>query len=116
MSRIIYDLDIDVKLLKQQIKAVLESNMPEAEKAGVHNLLGCILDVRLKPEFFHITSVCKDDLIEVFKGNKKALSRIQAMNEADMSYLSEKLASDYCEQLYWSSLKIIFEDRFMEVK
>ena len=37
-------MKINIKLLKKQIKAVLESNMPEVHKTGVHNLLGEILD------------------------------------------------------------------------
>lgn len=50
-----YELDIDVKLLEKQIKAVLESDMPEQEKAGVHNLLGNILDkaIEAKDGKFH---------------------------------------------------------------
>jgi hypothetical protein len=36
--------NVDIKLLKEQIKAVLESNMEEDIKAGLHNLLGDILD------------------------------------------------------------------------
>lgn len=39
-----YDLNIDLALLKAQIDAVLESNMPEEEKTGLHNLLGDIFD------------------------------------------------------------------------
>lgn len=114
MNRIDYDLDIDVKLLKKQVKAVLESNMPEEEKTGVHNLLGSILDAALKPEFFKITSISKDDLLGEFNGNKKAIRRIQALDNEEMSYLAEKMADDYCEQLFWSSLRIIFEDRFLK--
>jgi hypothetical protein len=39
-----YNLDIDVAELRAQIQAVLESNMPERYKTGLHNLLGEILD------------------------------------------------------------------------
>ena len=39
-----YELRIDLDLLKQQIKDVLESDMPEASKEGVHSLLGEIRD------------------------------------------------------------------------
>jgi len=44
MSKRVYGLNVDSKLLKQQIKAVLESDMCERHKEGVHNLLGEILD------------------------------------------------------------------------
>lgn len=37
-------IEIDKKLLKMQITDLLESNIPEASKAGIHNLLGTILD------------------------------------------------------------------------
>lgn len=39
-----YELNVDLDYLKQQIKDVLESDMPEVSKAGVHNLLGEIRD------------------------------------------------------------------------
>ena len=35
---------VDLKLLEKQIKAVLESNIQEDLKEGIHNLLGDILD------------------------------------------------------------------------
>jgi len=38
------DLIIDTKELKKQIKDLLESNIPESSKSGLHNLLGEILD------------------------------------------------------------------------
>jgi len=37
-------LHIDLDLLKTQIKDVLESNIPEDSKTGLHNLLGEIRD------------------------------------------------------------------------
>jgi hypothetical protein len=40
----IQDMKIDVTILKEQIKAVLESNMPEEHKIGVKSLLGTILE------------------------------------------------------------------------
>ena len=39
-----YEFTIDKKALKRQIKAVLESNIPEEEKSGIHNMLGEIYD------------------------------------------------------------------------
>lgn len=43
-----FELDIDVKLLKQQINDMLCSNTKEESKAGLHNLLGAILDIAEK--------------------------------------------------------------------
>lgn len=39
-----YEFEVDLPQLIQQIKAVLESDMPEPEKTGLHNLLGEIRD------------------------------------------------------------------------
>jgi hypothetical protein len=63
--------------------------------------------------FFEITSVCKDDLRETFKGNKEALKRIDKMTKADMKYLASKMADAYVEDCFWEDLKIIFESRFL---
>jgi len=37
-------LNIDTKLLKKQINHLLDSNIKESSKTGLHNLLGEILD------------------------------------------------------------------------
>lgn len=50
MSKTNYNLDIDLKELQRQIKAVLESNMPEREKTGLHNLLGEMRDMMEESE------------------------------------------------------------------
>ena len=42
--RIQPELTINKPLLKNQIKDLLESNIPEDSKSGLHNLLGAILD------------------------------------------------------------------------
>ncbi len=35
---------VDKDMLKEQIKAVLESNIKEEYKSGIHGLLGAVLD------------------------------------------------------------------------
>ena len=35
---------IDKELLEKQINALLQCNMPEEEKSGLHHLLGAIMD------------------------------------------------------------------------
>ena len=47
---------------------------------------------------------------DIAKQRTKELKQI-AMEEGDMSYLAEKLAGDYCEQLYWDSLRIVLTVR-----
>ncbi|MFC1816092.1 hypothetical protein ACFL0M_09130 [Thermodesulfobacteriota bacterium] len=36
------------------------------------------------------------------------------MDDREMRQLASKLADDYCNQLFWDSLRIIFEDRFLD--
>ena len=64
-------------------------------------------------EGFVITRLHKDDLRKLFKDNKKALEVIDELDEGEMQYIADKLANDYLEQLYWDSLKTIFEE-FLE--
>lgn len=63
-------------------------------------------------EGFVITRLHKDDLRGLFKDDKKALEIIDNLDDVDMKYLAEKLANDYCEQLFWISLKTLFEDMY----
>ena len=64
-------------------------------------------------EFYPITSVCKDDIFHAFGDDAQAQEAIKKMDEGDMVTLASKMADDYCDQLYWDSLKVIFETRFM---
>ena len=54
-------------------------------------------------EFFEITSVSRDDL-------DAAGFDVSDVDDAIMETLAKKMANDYLEQLYWTSLKIIAED------
>jgi len=65
-------------------------------------------------KFYPITKVCKQDLRNLFKGDEKALKKIEGLDDDDMTRLAEKMADDYLEQLYWQSLKIIFENYFLK--
>lgn len=67
---------------------------------------------------FEITSMCKRDLLFHFGKssthfNQKALARIKTMTEDEMERLAELMADDYIEQLFWSSMGILFEDNFL---
>ena len=64
-------------------------------------------------EFFPITSVCKDDIFHIFGDDSKAKKAINKMDAGDMETLASKLADDYCDQLYWDSLKTLVELKFM---
>lgn len=66
---------------------------------------------------FEITSVCKADILGFERYNDKKgdvepafkKSDIMKLNNFDMKKIASKLADDYCDQLFWSSLEIITE-------
>ncbi len=66
---------------------------------------------------FQITTVCKADILGLEKfdeGTANAVpmfkaSDVKRLTEADMERIASKLANDYCEQLFWTSLEIIVE-------
>jgi len=64
-------------------------------------------------EFFQVTSVCRDDIIHAFTNNPDAQKIARHLDDDDMEILASKLADDYCEQLFWDSLKVIFESSFL---
>ena len=71
-------------------------------------------NMALDDGYFVITRLSKDDLRAVFKDNAKALEIIEKLDDCKMRMLAEKMAADYLNQLYWISLKTIFEDNFLE--
>lgn len=59
--------------------------------------------MKRKKEWFEITSVHRDDLIEAgFDGD--------AVDDAIMERLASKMSDDYVEQLFWIHIGIIAED------
>ena len=72
-----------------------------------------INSVNQNQEFFPITSVCKDDIFHIFGDDSEAKEIIKKMDDEDMKILSSELSDDYCEQLYWDSLKTLVELKFM---
>lgn len=61
-------------------------------------------------EFFVVTRTCKDDMKGIFRNNQTMLKKIEELTDTEMEYIAGKLADDYCNQLYWESLRIIVED------
>ena len=53
-------------------------------------------------ESFVITSVSRDDLEALGYDTSE-------VSDEKMEYLAKKMANDYCEQLFWSSLDILAE-------
>lgn len=72
----------------------------------------------VKTKGYEITSVSKEDIKSLFKEQgkltKKVEKRIDDMTDSEMTQLASKMADDYVNQLYWSSLEILFEDIFLE--
>jgi hypothetical protein len=64
-------------------------------------------DAARMEESFPITSLSREDLTHPLIGftRKKALK----VTDEQMQRIADKLADDYCEQLFWSSLQIISE-------
>lgn len=56
--------------------------------------------------FFEITSLHRLDLVEAGVVSEAEASKI---TDYQMEIIADKMADDYCEQLYWSSLKDIAE-------
>jgi len=48
------------------------------------------------------------------KNGKREEEIIEKLDDCKMRMLAEKMAADYLNQLYWTSLKTIFEDNFLE--
>ena len=61
---------------------------------------------------FNITSVCKADILSLIQDgrtNSFTEKDVLKLTESDMRRIASKLADDYCEQSFWTSLEIITE-------
>jgi len=70
--------------------------------------------------FFSITALHKDDIVGLYNFgddndcNLKFIEYVtKFMSDSNMEHLASKMADDYCNQLFYDSLRIIFEDRFL---
>jgi hypothetical protein len=63
--------------------------------------------------FFSITALSKGDIIETFDGDVQINELVKNLSDDDMKYLASKMADDYCNQLFWDSLKIIFDEHVL---
>jgi len=69
--------------------------------------------------YYPITSVAKEDIEQACLNHDDKVpsdvkKRIDELDEGEMEWLAEKLCDDYMEQLFWSSLRIIFEERLLK--
>lgn len=68
-----YVLNIDAKLLDEQLRAMLESNLPEEIKEGLHSLLGEIIDQTYEGAPVDIVITVKGGLVEDVEGLPKGM-------------------------------------------
>ena len=102
----------EIERIAREIVGIAQ-NYP-TEKAISHIVKILKNNMALDDGYFVITRLSKDDLRAVFKDNAKALEIIEKLDDCKMRMLAEKMAADYLNQLYWISLKTIFEDNFLE--
>ena len=72
-----------------------------------------IINLRTADKFYPVIELCKDDLRAEFQDNKKALNKINKMTDDEMVYFMGKLADSLQSSCFWETLKIVFEDRFL---
>jgi hypothetical protein len=71
---------------------------------------------------YQITALSKDDIrclyddLESKKPERfrQIMELIDSMDDIEMRDLACDMASDYLEQLFWSSLRILFEQNFLD--
>ena len=56
-------------------------------------------------KYFEITSVCRADIESIGYDSSE-------LSDSQMEDLASRMADDYCDQLYWTSLETILQDRF----
>lgn len=84
-----------VQQILDNMRAYLEDKTSLTEQE--QNILG-----RLNEGFFPITSVSREDL-------QACGFDTRSITDGQMCDLAKKMANDYCEQLFWSSMEIIAE-------
>ena len=82
----------------------------------INGALGSLSRNSIYLDHFPVTYISKDDIIHAFPNNSEVKTIVDNLDDADMKHLASKLGGDYCEQLFWESLKIIFESNFMATK
>lgn len=66
--------------------------------------------IRKMEKPFPITSVCRDDVIGVEFGKGRKWKKIaESLTDSEMEWIARKMADDYCNQLFWDSLRVMVE-------
>ena len=90
-----------------------QKNLPDHIKSQI-----MLIEEHYK-DSFPITSVSKDDIRQALLDADDKIpadveKRIAEMGDSEMEELASKMADDYIEQLFWISLRILFQDRFLK--
>ncbi len=70
-----------------------------------------------KLKLYPITSLSKADIIQEFNYSDYKdliIKKVKKLTDKQMKELASKMANDYQDQLYWVSLRTIFESKYME--
>jgi len=113
ISQLNYNIIIEAL---QDYKKWFESKYNIQEIQDINCALEALSRNNIYLDHFPVTYLSKDDIIHAFPENFEVKTIVQTMDDADMKHLASKLGDDYCEQLFWESLKIIFELNFMATK
>ncbi len=113
ISELNYNIIIDAL---QEYKKCFESKYNIQEIQDINGALGSLSRNVIYLDHFPVTYISKDDIIHAFSNNSEVKTIVDNLDDADMKHLASKLGGDYCEQLFWESLKIIFESNFMATK
>lgn len=66
-------------------------------------------------KFYEAVSLSKDDLLSVFKEDKKAIDKINKMTDDDFRYLADKYGEGLMDVAGWEEiLKTAFISNYME--
>ena len=113
ISELNYNIIIDAL---QEYKKCFKSKYNIQEIQDINSALGSLSRNIIYLDHFPVTYISKDDIIHAFPNNSEVKTIVKRLDDADMKHLASKLGDDYCEQLFWESLKIIFELNFMATK
>ena len=97
----------------QDYKRGFESKYNIQEIQDINSALEALSRNSIYLNHFPVTYISKDDIIHAFPNDSEVKTIVNKLDDADMEDLASKLGDDYCEQLFWESLKIIFESHFM---
>ena len=97
----------------QKYKKCFESKYNIQEIQDINSALEALSRNSICLDHFPVTYISKDDIIHAFPNNPEVKEIVNNLDEIDMRDLAFRLGSDYCEQLFWESLKIIFEANYL---